>query len=125
MKKIYLLPLILLSLVSFIEKQANIQFKDEVHDFGTMTEGDKPSYDFLFTNSGDAPLVIVSVDKSCGCTEPSYPEKAIMPGDTGFIKVGYNSVGKEGRFDKTISVNSNAKDGAIRLRIVGKVLKKD
>jgi len=106
---------------SFIEKEANIDFLETVHDFGTIQEGDKPSFDFHFVNIGDAPLVIVSVDKSCGCTEPSFPEEAILPGDTASIQVGYNSVGRKGRFDKSITVNSNAKDGAVRLRIVGRV----
>ena len=127
MKKSLLFTLIALSAfgLSFMQKGANIQFLETVHDFGTMQEGSKPKYDFKFVNRGDAPLVIVSVDKSCGCTEPSFPEEAIMPGDTGIIQVGYNSVGREGRFDKSITVNSNAVDGAVRLRIVGKVIKKD
>jgi len=125
MKKNFFFAFIIAGLfsLSFIEKEANIQFIEMVHDFGTMQEGDKPSYDFRFVNTGDAPLVIVSVDKSCGCTEPSFPEEAIMPGDTSSIRVGYNSVGREGRFDKSITVNSNAKDGAVRLRIVGSVKK--
>ncbi len=123
MKKYFLFAFLLCGFVSFsfIEKEANINFLETVHDFGSMQQGAKPSYDFHFVNTGDAPLVIVSVDKSCGCTEPSFPEQAILPGDTAAITVGYNSVGRQGRFDKSITVNSNAKDGAVRLRIVGNV----
>lgn len=118
---LFILSFVALFSIQAVEKAANIQFKEEVHDFGTIVEGNKPSYNFVFTNTGDAPLVIVDVDVSCGCTEPEFPEEAIMPGQTGIIKIGFNSTGKSGRFDKSVTVKSNAKDGAVRLRIVGNV----
>lgn len=123
MKSYFWLTFLLIGVfsISFIEKEANIRFLETVHDFGTMNEGDNPSYDFEFINTGDAPLVISGVEKSCGCTEPKFPEEPILPGDTSYIEVGYNSLGRNGRFDKSITVNSNAKDGSVRLRIVGRV----
>lgn len=108
-----------------VEKTANIQFQEEVYDFGTIQEGAKPVHSFGFTNTGEASLVILDIENSCGCTEPAYPKEPIEPGKTGVIQVGYNSLGRVGRFDKTITVVSNARDGAIRLRFVGKVVKTD
>lgn len=130
MKKIYLLSFLAVScfgLLSFgtYEKEANIRFDETVHDFGTIQEGERPVYNFQFTNTGDAALVITSVNKSCGCTEPEFSKEPVLPGKTSEIKVGYNSTNRSGRFDKTITVNSNAKDGAVSLRIVGNVVKAD
>lgn len=125
MKKLYLVSFMLLSLaLNATEKTANIAFKTLVHEFGTITQGEKPVYKFEFTNTGDAPLIILDVSRSCGCTEPDFSKEPIPPGGTGYITVGYNSAGREGHFDKSLTVNSNAKDGAVRLRITGTVVVK-
>ena len=127
MKKLYSFSLLFLTVLGLnaSEKAANIEFKELTHDFGTIQEGEKPIYKFEFTNTGDAPLIINSVNKSCGCTEPEFSKEPIAPGETGYITVGYNSVGRNGRFDKSLTVNSNAKDGSVRLRITGTVVTGD
>lgn len=124
MKKVYLLSFMLLAsaVLYAVEKAAIIEFKVLTHDFGNIKEGERPVFLFEFTNTGDAPLVITSVNKSCGCTEPKYSEEPVMPGKTGVIEIGYNSKDRNGFFDKTITVNSNAKNGAIALRITGNVV---
>jgi len=59
-------------------------FDKTSHDFGTITEGDKVTTTFGFTNTGDADLIIVDARGSCGCTVPQYPKNTpIAPGETG------------------------------------------
>ncbi|MFY0655111.1 MAG: DUF1573 domain-containing protein, partial [Cyclobacteriaceae bacterium] len=41
------------------------QFAKEEHDFGKIKEGDVVEYEFKFTNTGDAPLIIASATGSC------------------------------------------------------------
>ena len=70
MKKLILGFVSVLVLVSFVnaqQKGAFISFEKEVHDFGKIKEGDgKVEYKFMFTNTGDAPLIINNVKASCG-----------------------------------------------------------
>lgn len=103
------------------EKQAEIAFAVEVHDFGTITEGTQATIEFEFTNTGNAPLVLSSVSASCGCTTPKWTKEPIMPGQKGKITAVYNSTGRPGSFTKSITVASNAKNGTKVLTIKGNV----
>ncbi len=87
-----------------------IQFAEASHDFGTIAEeGGNVSHEFVFTNTGDAPLLIVNATASCGCTMPKFPKNPVAPGKTGKIKVTYNPKGRPGEFDKTVTVRTNVK----------------
>ncbi len=103
------------------DKKAEIEFKITSHNFGTIVEGTQATIEFEFTNTGDAPLVLSSVNASCGCTTPAWPKDPIMPGQTGTIKAVYNSSGRPGNFTKSITVNSNASNGTVILTIKGTV----
>lgn len=103
------------------ERQAEIKFETTVHDFGTFAEGVQATYEFKFTNVGNAPLVLSGVNPSCGCTAPEWPKDPIMPGQSGKIKVTYNSTGRPNSFNKSITVTSNAKNGTLVLTIKGNV----
>ena len=87
---------------------SKVQVIDSVYNFGTVTEGEKVTYNFRFKNNGKKPLIITNATASCGCTVPEKPEKPIPPGETAFIKVVFNSKGKAGTNHKIITVSSNA-----------------
>lgn len=104
-----------------------IEFAAKSHDFGTVQEKNGPvSCTFEFTNTGTAPLVIISAKTSCGCTTPSFTKRPVEPGKTGEITVKYNPDGRPGEFDKSVTVRTNVKgrDGKIGLRITGTVIPK-
>ncbi len=82
-------------------------FADEAHDFGEINEGEKAEYDFAFTNTGDAPLIISNAKGSCGCTVPQWPREPIAPGETGMIHVVFDSTGKPGQQTKQVTLNAN------------------
>jgi Protein of unknown function (DUF1573) len=90
-----------------IKDSTTVQLIDSVYDFGTIKEGDKVEFSFRFKNTGNNPLVIISASASCGCTVPEKPEQPIKPGEIGFIKAVFNSKGKAGPNNKSITVNSN------------------
>ncbi|WP_372472575.1 DUF1573 domain-containing protein [Capnocytophaga sp. ARDL2] len=104
--------------------QAEIKFKTETIDYGTVTKGtDNGLRTFEFTNTGNEPLVITNVRSTCGCTVPSKPTEPIMPGKTGKIDVKYNMA--LGKISKTVTVETNAKNvnnGMVSLRIKGEVV---
>lgn len=98
----------------------SIVFNKTIHDYGTIAKGSDGTSVFTFTNKGQKPLVLNNVRASCGCTVPEWPRQPIAPGETGEIKVKYNTE-IEGSFNKTVTVNSNAANSAVTLRIRGNV----
>lgn len=124
MKKIILMTLLMffgIAMVNAQEKKASIKFEKNVYDFGAFSENDATQKcTFVFTNVGNAPLVINQAVASCGCTVPSYTKTPIMPGEKGEIKVTYNGTGKfPGHFKKTITIRSNGEPEMVRLYIEG------
>jgi uncharacterized protein YxeA len=82
-------------------------FVEEEHDFGLLVDGEKVSYSFVFTNTGDAPLIISNAKGSCGCTVPNWPKDPIAPGKTGTIDVSFNSSGRKGIQNKAVTLTAN------------------
>jgi len=106
------------------EKLPELTFETTSHDFGKMNEGDKVEYDFRFTNTGEAPLLISDVKASCGCTTPDWPRGVIKAGASDVIKVVFNSQGHPGTFSKGIVVTANTYPNQTLLKITGVVFKK-
>jgi Protein of unknown function (DUF1573) len=104
-----------------MKKTTNVALIDSAYNFGAITEGEKVEYSYRFKNTGTNPLVIFSASASCGCTVPEKPEKPILPGETGFIKVVFNSAGKHGHNEKDINVASNANPSFPALKLTGEV----
>ena len=84
-----------------------IQWIDSVLDKGSIAEGQKIEVAFRFKNSGKKPLVIRSVQPSCGCTVADFPKEPIAPGGEGVIKGTFDSKGKPGPNIKTMTVFAN------------------
>jgi hypothetical protein len=95
-----------------VEKQpdgAIISFEKKSHDFGEITQGDKVEFTYHFTNAGNEPLIITNVQVTCGCTVPKgWPRDPIPPGGSGELTVSFNSAGKIGKQNKTVTIVSNA-----------------
>ena len=102
------------------EGQPKIEFKNTEHDFGTIEQNGDGTTEFVFTNTGDAPLILSNVRSSCGCTVPKWPRDPIAPGDSASIDVKYDTR-RIGSFSKTITVYSNATETPILLKIKGTV----
>ncbi|SFT53886.1 Protein of unknown function [Lishizhenia tianjinensis] len=86
---------------------AKIEFEKTLHDYGTIEHGGNGVYEFVFTNTGNQPLMISNAKGSCGCTVPEWPKEPIAPGATGVIKVKYDTK-RAGQFSKSVTLTSNA-----------------
>ena len=93
---------------------ARAKFKEQAWDFGKIKQGDTLTHEFVFTNEGDAPLVIKKVSTSCGCTAALASEEKIEPGKEGRIKASFNSSGYSGRIVKYVYVESNDAEASRR-----------
>ena len=94
-------------------------------DFGTVKEGEIVNHIFKFTNTGKSPLVIDKATASCGCTVPEWPKHPIGVGETGEIKVRFDTKGKPNQQIKTVSIMANTEPTLTRLRIKGFVTPKN
>jgi hypothetical protein len=94
-----------------------MNFAKAEHDFGTIKEGDKVATVFEFTNAGDSDLLITKAVGSCGCTVPEYPKTPIKPGESGKMKVSFNSHNKTGKQTKSVIITANTKSGTEKLTI--------
>jgi Protein of unknown function (DUF1573) len=103
--------------------QGDFNFKEVEFSFGAIKQGDIVTHEFEFTNNGNEPIIITSAAGSCGCTVPIWPKEPITKGQKSTIKVTFNSTGKMGMQDKTVTINSNAKQNPMVLHIKGNVEK--
>ncbi len=104
-----------------MNKFPKMSFNTEQIDFGRHKEGAILDTVFVFTNTGDAPLIISNVRSSCGCTIPQWPKHPIQPGETGKIKVRFNSHHKKGHNIKTITIYDNEKSLTHTLKIIADI----
>lgn len=103
--------------------QDSIVFNKMAHDYGTVVQGSDGNCEFKFVNKGKAPIILNNVKASCGCTSPDWTRTPVAPGETGTIKVAYNT-NLVGAFNKTVTVSSNAKNAQVVLLIKGIVTAK-
>ncbi|WP_299103798.1 DUF1573 domain-containing protein [uncultured Tenacibaculum sp.] len=102
-----------------------ISFDREVHDFGTVPEGEVVKTTFIVTNTGKSDLVITNAQATCGCTVPEWPKNTpIKPGETGEIKVSFNTSGKPNKQSKSVTLYTNTKAGREVVKITGMVTPK-
>ena len=101
-------------------KTPEITFVKLVHDYGQVEQGGNGECEFEFKNTGKADLILTNCRSSCGCTVPSWPKDPIAPGKKAVIKVKYNTQ-RIGQINKTITVESNAVNDRVVLKITGNV----
>ncbi len=83
-----------------------ITFKENHIDIGKLTQGEKSEITFEFENTGDADLVIDLVT-ACKCTEITWPEEPVSPGESAKIVAIFDSAGMEGPYEKTLDIIAN------------------
>lgn len=101
---------------------AEFKFETLEHNFGDIIEGQSVEKTYEFTNIGKNPLLIDRCDVTCGCTVPEFPKEPIAPGEKGKIKVVFNSSGKSGLNNKTVTVFANIPNGNIILKFTANVI---
>jgi hypothetical protein len=91
------------------DKSAVFSFEGKSFDFGDVKEGQKVSHTFTYKNTGNDTLRIDNIVSSCGCTVVNSYQKTVAPGKSSSITIDFNSAGKMGVVNKTITILSNAK----------------
>lgn len=99
-----------------------MKFETFVVDYGTIEQNSEPLRTIEFTNAGNEPLVIKNARGSCGCTVPTWPKEPIMPGEKSKIEIRY-ATNRLGKFNKKVTLTTNAPGAPIVLTVKGNVLK--
>ena len=99
-----------------------IEMLEDSFDFGEMQQGESVTHDFVLKNIGGANLIISAAKGSCGCTVPEWPKEPIEKEEEVIIKVTFNSAGKSGKQNKTVTLVTNAIPNTKVITINGNVI---
>ena len=91
----------------FFQNPTTIKFLSDEYNFDTIPVNKTIKRDIRYINTGKNPYFITDIKVSCGCTIPSYDNKPIAPGDTGSVKIEYNSAKKNGFNMNKLSLYGN------------------
>jgi hypothetical protein len=124
---------LIIGIVAFLVTQfayaqtTSIAFETTDYKFGTVKEGKVITYSYKFKNTGTANFKISSVDASCDCMVPTLPTGPVKPGETGVIKVVFNTAGQgksKRPSSKSITITGNTIPAKTSLYMQGFVLPK-
>ena|SRR5688572_9315556 len=101
--------------------KTSIQWKNTEIDLGDIPQNKPVSIEYEFTNTGDSPVVITSVQASCGCTATDYSKNPVAPGEKTKIKAVFNAAAK-GTFKKQVTVVTSADQNPQTLTFTGTVI---
>jgi hypothetical protein len=106
------------------DKMPEIKFVIMTHNFGKIYQGEVVGTNFSFTNTGNSNLMIMDASASCGCTVPKWSKEPVPPGGKGTLEVIFDSSGREGAQNKSITIRTNTSNENIILYITAEVLTK-
>ncbi len=84
-----------------------LKIEEPVYDFGKIKVGDVVSTEFVLSNTGQKPLEIRTHKTNCSCVSAEISGKTIEQGNTATIKVTFNTRGRRGNQQKSVTVYSN------------------
>lgn len=84
-----------------------LEFDEQVFDFGDIRQGEVVRHTFVFKNIGNVDAIIENVKPSCGCTKLKAPTAPIPAGESGEIEIEFNSAGKMGQQEKSVTIIYN------------------
>ena len=113
--------LMLSSMLVMAASAQKITTQHEVVDCGQVMFRHPVTAEFQMKNDGNKPLIIKSVQKSCGCTSVEYPKKQIAAGDSFVVKATYDAK-QMGTFHKQVLLYSNAAETPFMVSVQGKVV---
>ncbi len=96
----------------------------QLYDFGDIGQNDGlVTCTFLIHSVGQASLIIAKSATTCPCTQVSYPQDTLLPGDTLTVSVTYDPHLHPGPFSQAAVLRTNAKPYPfIRLNVIGNII---
>lgn len=86
-----------------------MEIEDSIRHYYPILQGLEQNIVVKITNTGENPLKLYKVLPSCGCTTAEFTERAIAPGNSGFIELKYNSIKNIGKVGIYTTIIANTK----------------
>jgi hypothetical protein len=83
-----------------------IEFSKEIHNFGTLKEGEVVVFSFQFRNEGDLPVLLTKSETECGCITVKFSKDEIPSQAGSTVDVIFNTAGEWGNQIKTVTVET-------------------
>jgi hypothetical protein len=113
-----------MALAPFVWAQPHASVDSTTHNFGTVLAGTNPSHTFIVKNTGNAPLIINSVEPACGCIVANFTHEPISPGKSGTIVLVFSSESRRGFQLRSTTVTTNADNPEVVLYMKGTITKR-
>jgi hypothetical protein len=84
-----------------------LQISDREVDFGRVEQFSTLEHQVLLGNEGDAPLRILKVETSCGCTVAIPSDSVVFPGRETKLNVTFQTKDVSGKQEKRIVLRTN------------------
>lgn len=124
LNKFIAIVILVLLVNSSFSQTAEVKINDAKQSFTTVTQGTVVKLNYVVTNIGTAPLLLKDFEVECSCTSAEFDDKPVLPGKSTTIVVKFDTKSAYERQDRVVYINCNTKDGYIKLRFKGNILKK-
>ena len=84
-----------------------IEFTKEIHNFGTLKDGEIVAFSFQFKNLGGSAFRLTKVEPACGCLTVQYEKEEIQSQAISTIEVILNTNGEWGNLIKTVEIETS------------------
>ena len=121
MKNVMTITLLGIVVAAMAITHPNISWERTELSLGQLKAGEQVELNFSFINDGTEAITILEAKGSCGCTEISFSEEEIAPGERATVLAKFRS-DKLGVFNKTVKVRTSASVEPTVLRFQGTVI---
>lgn len=95
--------------------------KGDTVKMGKVRSGEIVKKPLVVRNDGDNPLVIIDVDKTCGCVDLEYPRQPLRKGEQAAMEMELDSRGLTGWIYKTVYIKTSSPSGSYTLVVTAEV----
>ena len=88
-------------------KIPRLVLENRMHDFGKIKEGEVLKTRFMLKNDGKSDLNIRKTHNNCSCTTTTMSKQDIKPGESVEMEVVFDTKGRRGNQQKSITIYSN------------------
>ena len=117
----FLIFIFLMCTSSILSAQSNMHFISTLKTDTVIAQDSILSSSFVFTNTGNNPLIITNMEYYPKSLRVSYESKPILPNQKSSIKVYYNPIAYPNGLKSLLKIYSNAKNTISRLNLNIKV----
>jgi hypothetical protein len=99
-----------------LQAQPEMDFENKTVKIPKTKEGELIKINYVFTNTGNQPLIISETKVACSCTKVKFPTHPVLPQKTDTIKVTFDTNRKIGYQDRIIEIYANTPKSPEKIR---------